>query len=109
MIGEEISVIYSVANGTVCPEWAYIVVVCIFALVIAVCLAFCVAYLCVDIRNKHLEYKKHKNEQTEEYFEGYIKGADDRKNNTVPSVPTSRKHDYLQGYIAGHRDDKFWK
>ncbi len=44
-----------------------------------------------------------------EYYEGYIQGADDRKNNTTPSAPDSKNRDYLQGYIDGHKDDKFWK
>ena len=43
-----------------------------------------------------------------EYYKGYIKGADDRKNNTTPSAPGSINRDYLQGYIDGHKDDKFW-
>ena len=111
-------------------------------------------FISLSIKKKKTENKKYKKDQyiqqKEEYYEGYIQGAYDRKtecNNDVifnriiqanssvhgnsssswtvtygptPVIPIppinknlaylqgDERLAYLQGYLAGHKDDKFW-
>lgn len=109
MISEKLSIIHSVDGGSVYPECAYTIVMITFLLVVVVCLFFSACFLFLSIQRKIIDNKKFDSEQTKDYYQGYIQGADDRKNNTTPSAPGSKNHDYLQGYIDGHKDDKFWK
>ena len=66
-----------------------------------------------------LSIKKKKTDQDikkkTEYYKGYIQGAIDRKteerNNDVIFNRINQgdeRRAYLQGYIDGHKDDKFW-
>ena len=66
-------------------------------------------FISLSIKKKEAENKNdHDTKQNTEYYEGYIQGVIDRKNNTISSALGSKKRDYLQGYLAGHKDDKFW-
>ena len=159
MISEKLSIIHSVDGGSVYPECAYTIVMITFLLVVVVCLFFSACFLFLSIQRKIIDNKKFASEQTEDYYQGYIQGAIDRKteyNNDVifnrinqvngsvhgnsrylwtvtygpkpvipplPSLPTNnslankrlvnkrlanKRRAYLQGYIDGHKDDKFW-
>ena len=150
MISEKLSIIHSVDGGSVYPECAYTIVMITFLLVVVVCLFFSACFLFLSIQRKIIDNKKFASEQTEDYYQGYIQGAIDRKteyNNDVifnrinqvngsvhgnssssrtgtygptpviPPLPINKNLDdlqgderraYLQGYIDGHKDDKFW-